>query len=251
MILADVRHRLTRDDAQVALRLVGRESDEAYAQAETALRDAGIDVLLDDPRLLAALLEPHPSTRAANHPAMHASDILFMYVVVRHALLAAEMSDRVMADYISSLLVHFGRRDRAWRLGDTDDATYDSLVAISAEIETSDARRSFLARVHLGNHALWLSGVFPDSIAYRRARRGGPDLDYYESLGRRGFELAAGHRLAAEYGVVQLFGTVAEHFARVRVALNTVSDTLLFPHGNSPDRILRQVSNSVRLRASA
>lgn len=250
MILADVRHRLTREDAQVALRLVGGDSDEAYAEAEAALRDAGFDVLLDDPRLLAALLDPRPATRAPGHAAMHASDILFVYVVVRHALLAAEMSDRVIADYISSLLVHFGHRDRAWRLGETDDATYDTLVAISAEVETTDARRSFLARVHLGNHALWLSGIFPDSIAYRRARRGGPDLDYYESMGRRGFELAAGHRLASEYGVVQLFGTVAEHFAQVRIALNGISDTLLFPHQSSPDRILRQVSNSVRLKSA-
>jgi len=251
MILADVRHRLTRDDAQVALRLVGRESEMAYASAEAALRDAGIDVLLDDPRLLDALLDPHPATRTAGHPAMHASDLLFVYVVVRHALLAAELSDRVVADYISSLLVHFGRRDRAWRLGDNDDATYDTLVAISADVATTDARRSFLARVHLGNHALWLSGVFPDFIAYRRARRGGPDLEYYESLGRRGFELAADHRLAAEYGVVSLFAAVAQHFARLRIALNGISDTLLFPDNSSPDRILRQVSNTVRLRASA
>jgi hypothetical protein len=246
MILADVRHQLTRDDAQVALRLVGRDSPDAYADAEAALRDAGIDALLDDPRLLSSLLDTRPSARAASHPAMHVSDALFLYVVVRHALLAVNMSDRVLADYVSSLLVHFGRRGRAWRLADTDDETYDTLAAIVADAEVADARRAFLARVHLGNYALWLSGLFPDNIAYRRARRGGPDLEYYDTLGRRGFELAAAHRLAAEYGVVQLFAAVAQHFERVRSALNTVSDTLLFPHSTSPDRILRQVSNTVR-----
>jgi len=41
--------------------------------------------------------------------------------------------------------------------------------------------------VHLGNYSLWLAGLFPDYIAARRSRKGGPDLPYYDELGRQDF----------------------------------------------------------------
>ena len=56
MILANVRRHLTRDDAQLALRLVSRGSSAAHAAAEDRLRDEGLDTLLDDPRLLEGLV---------------------------------------------------------------------------------------------------------------------------------------------------------------------------------------------------
>ena len=79
-------------------------------------------------------------------------------------------------------------------------------------------------QTHLGNYALWLSGIFPDYIEQRHWRRGGPDLDYYEEMGRRGFQLAADHRLAEEHGLATLYATAAERFGVLRTALNTVSD---------------------------
>jgi hypothetical protein len=65
-------------------------------------------------------------------------------------------------------------------------------------------------------------------------------------MGRRGFELAASHRLAGEYGMAQLYTAAAEHFAMLRIALNDISDSLLFPNISSPDRLMRQVSNEAR-----
>ena len=65
MIFANVRAQLTRDDAQLALRLVARGSAGEYDHAEARLRDDGIDTLLDDPRLLAALLEAPQGAHAS------------------------------------------------------------------------------------------------------------------------------------------------------------------------------------------
>lgn len=56
MILADTRHRLTRDDAQLAARLLATDSGEDLATLESRLADEGIDVILDDPRLPGVLL---------------------------------------------------------------------------------------------------------------------------------------------------------------------------------------------------
>jgi hypothetical protein len=238
LILANVRSRLGREDAQLVVRLVARGSTRALDEAESTLANQGLDPLLDDERLLEGLLQSRQGA--------HASFALFAYVLVRHALRNAGEDDRVMADYVSSILLHFGLRQRAQQLGDHDDATYDTLASIGEEVDGNDGGRSFLARAHLGNYALWKSGLFPDHIEHRRWRRGGPDLDYFESMGRRGFRLAASHRLAGEHGLTPLFLAAAERFPVLRLALNRVSDRLLFPHVHTPERLMRQVRDEAR-----
>jgi hypothetical protein len=240
MIVANVRRSLTRDDAQLAVRLIGRGSADAQSAAEGVLREDGIDGLLDDPSLLGALME-HPLGARASLP-------LFCYVVVRNALRQNGETDRSMADYTAAIVLHFGARDAAHRIGAADDERYDTLAALLRDAESADARRAFLVRAHLGNYALWLSGLFPDHIEHRRWRRGGPDLDYYEAMGRRGFQLAADHRLAHDYGMAALFQCAAERFGRLRAALNAVSDAMLFPTIHTPERLMRQVRDEARWR---
>jgi hypothetical protein len=240
MILAYTRHRLTRDDAQLAARLLATEIGEDARVLESRLADEGIDAILDDPRLPGALLR---QPRGA-----HASLALFTYVMVRQALRRAGEDDRGIADYVSAIVLNFGLRDRAHRIALTDDERYDAIVELCQDLDDPDARRRFLVQTHLGNYALWLSGIFPDFIEQRRWKRGGPDLEYYEEMGRRGFELAADHRLAEANGMAELYSNVAEHFGTLRAALNSVSDTLFFPAVHSPERLMRQVRDNARWR---
>src|SRR5881396_3739511 len=101
--------------------------------------------------------------------------------------------------------------------------------------------RAFLLRAHLGNYSLWLAGLFPDYIAARRSRKGGPDLPYYDELGRQGFRLAAQHRLAEHLGVATIYRSAAERFPTLRVAFNRLSDRVFFPNVSTPDKILRNL----------
>ena len=247
MIRADVRARLGRQDAQLALRLLAGGDGDAYAHWARVLSDAGLDAILDAPALAAAL--------RARGLGAQASLPLFCYVVVRHALRAAGEGDLRLADYLASLVMHFGLRDRARRVGEADDEVYtslaDLLAAAEAEHGRADPQRALLVRAHLGNYVLWVSGLFPDHVEARRWRRGGPNLDYYEAMGRHGFRLAADHRLAAEYGLASLFAAAAERFAVLRTALSAVSDTLLFPHRHSPERLMRQVRDAARWRQAS
>ncbi len=240
MILADARRHLTRRDAQLAARLIASDSGAELELLEARLADEGIDVLLDDPRLPAALLQ-QPRGALASLP-------LFMYVMVRQALRRAGEDDRVMADYVTSVLLHFALRGRAERVAEGDDEVYTALFELYDDVNDPDARRSFLVRTHLGNYALWLSGLFPDRIEYRRWHRGGPDLQYYEELGRRGFQLAADHRLAEQHGLATLYATAADRFGLLRTALNGVSDSLFFPNLHTPERLMRQVQDEARWR---
>jgi hypothetical protein len=240
MILADTRHRLTRDDAQLAARILARDSGQELSELESRLTDEGIDSVLDDPRLAGALLR---DPRGA-----HASFALFAYVMVRHALRQAGESDRGLADYVSAIVIHFGFRDRAHRIAESDDEIYHALVELVADLDDPDPRRSFLVQTHLGNYSLWLSGIFPDHIEQRWRRRGGPDLEYYEEMGRRGFQLAADHRLAEAHGLARLYANASERFGVLRTALNHVSDSLFFPSVQTPERLMRQVRDDARWR---
>ncbi len=240
MILANTRHLLTRTDAELVSRLIARDSDVELSSVQQELGDHGIDAVLDDPRLHAALLRSRQGA-CASLP-------LFAYVIVRHAMRRLGEEDRTLADYVAAVFVHFSVRGRAHQIAEADDQVYETLAALAADLDDPDGRRSFLVRSHLGNYALWLSGLYPDYVEHRRWRRGGPDLDYYEEMGRRGFRLAADHRLAENHGLSSLYERAAERFGLLRAALNEVSDALLFPNQSSPERLMRQVTTESRWR---
>jgi len=243
MILANTRQHLTRNDAQLAMRILARGSDADLEELQVRLANDGIDALLDDPRLPIALVQSPSGT--------HASFPLFAYVMVRHALRRLGEGDRSLADYVAGIVVHFGLRNRATRVGESDDQVYAALADLYHDVNDPDARRSFLVRAHLGNYALWLSGIFPDHVELRRWNRGGPHLGYYEEMGRRGFQLAAEHRLAEEHGLAPLYSAAADRFALLRLALNSLSDWLFFPNVQTPERLMRQVKDETRWKLAS
>ena len=238
MILSNARHGLSREDAQLAVRLVARDSDDELERMQQRLVDEGIDAILDDDRLPGALLRSRFGA--------YASLPLFLYVMVRHALLRAGERDRSLSDYLAAVMLAFGARGRAARISEADDEVYDTLAGLLDDVNDRDPRRAFLVRVHLGNQALWIAGLFPDYVQQRKWQRGGPDLEYFEELGKRGFELAAEHRIAEQYGMAEVYASVAARFGLLRVALNSVSDTLLFPNVHTPERLMRQVEDEAR-----
>jgi len=221
MIRANTRGRLTAADLQLVILLLSRGSAHRRVDLERRLRAEGPDSLLDAPELFERLL----TVRSMLLP----SEALFFYVVVRHALRTSGLNDREVADYLSAVLLEFGQRDRAWRVDWNDDQRHRYLVDILSDLDATVGDRRFKIMVHLGNYALWLSGLFPDYIAARRIRKAGPDVAYYEALGSRGFGLASDHALAEEYGLDTVLRTAAERFPALRTALNAVSDRLLFP----------------------
>lgn len=221
MILANTRGRLDAEDLSLVLLLLSRGSPVRRAGFERRLEAEGPDPLLDEPALADGLLE----VRSLVLP----SPALFFYVVIRDLLRRSGVDDRDLADYLAALLIEFGRRDRAFRVDWHDDQVHRYLVDIVADLEASEGDRRFQVMAHLGNFALWLSGLFPDYIAARRLRKGGPDLSYYDTLGRRGFELASDHVLADRYHLDGVFRAAADHYDEVRRTLNLLSDRLLFP----------------------
>jgi len=235
MILANVRGRLRAQDLRVVATALAGGDVRRREDYERLLLEEGPDRLLDHPGLLEALL----AIRTLIVP----SPLLFAYVAVRHTLLAAGVIDRDLADYLAALLLEFGDHDRSTRVRRHDDQTYAYLVDIVGDLTGLDdtGERGFLLRAHLGNYSLWLAGLFPDFIEARRSRKGGPDLPYYDELGRQGYQLASQHHLAGSYGVAEIYRNAAERFPTLRAALNRLSDQVFFANVTTPEKILRNL----------
>lgn len=232
MIKPNVRASFGRREAELLLALVGPGGEER-------LREQGLDALLDDVTVLRELVRRDGISRA---PAP-----LLFYLMVRHALLQREIADRQMADYTAAVLLEFGMAGRAFRVDGGEGEPFFYLADILQAIEQSRGEREFLLRLHLGNFALWLGGMFPDHITHRVQRRGAPGLRYYDDLGATGFRTAAGSEMAMRAGLGDLFLRCADRFQDVRAALNSLSDAVFFPRAKDPvDRVLRQVSDDFR-----
>jgi hypothetical protein len=206
VITADARSRITPKDLDLLASCLGSSS-----------RPMSLDAVLDRREIASFLLNtamPGPSAS------------LLFYVLVRHSLLDVGVEDPTVADYFAAMLREFGHHARATRVDDVDDHDHHYLVDILADLSASTGVRQFKVSVHLGNYALWVAGVFPERVAAQRIRRGGPDLDYYESLGGRGYSEASEHHLAERTGLEDVLRTAADRIHDVRVALNRVSAQL-------------------------
>lgn len=238
MILPNVRAAFGRAEAGYLIWLLTRGSEAAREREERRLAEEGFDAILDDPRTFNALL-------ANDHGLSTAPQNVVFYVLVRHALLEHGITDRTLADYISALLINYGQGRRAYRIDDGEATDYAYLIDLITAAENAKGHHAFLLQAHLGDFALWISGLFPDFITARVQRRGAPPIAYYESLGASGYRSAANYNEAARSGMTQVYRGCADAFPDLRVALNSISDRHFFPaRGASIERLLRQVADS-------
>jgi len=234
MILPTIRASFGRQDALHLVDLLGRRDTELRDAAMARLEESGVDSLLDDPRVLNALL---------TEPDVNAPPELIFYALARQALLEGGIDNPQVADFVASLLVGFGKARRAYRISDSDAEEFHYLVDMVAELASAEERRAFLLRTHMGDFSLWLSGLFPDYLEARMRRRGGPPLDYYERMGSTGYRMAAESPQAAPLGLEHLYRDMSQDFTGVRWALNRIADRYLWPSGGDPvARLLREVS---------
>jgi hypothetical protein len=241
MIVPNVRSTCGRSEAALLIWLLTKGQEQERDRLEQRVREEGLDPILDDPRTFNAVMAGREFSSAS-------SGVVF-YLLVRHALLEDGVADRLLADYLAALLLAFGNARRAFRVED-DEHEFHHLVDILAAGHESGGDRAFLLRAHLGEFALWLSGVFPDHITARVQRRGAPGLAYYDELGSFGYRSAARFYRAEEHGLSRVYETCADTFPTLRSALNRIADRHLFPAtGDRIERLLRQVADTFRRSA--
>ncbi len=147
-------------------------------------------------------------------------------MLARHVFQQAGIGDRKLCDYVGSLLEVFSRASllRNAHVSAACATQYISDMLIALQRVTPE--QAFLLRAHVGNYSLFVSGIFHENTQ-RRSLRGGPDVKFFEQIGRTNFQLVASHATARRCELDDVFESLADQFREVRLALNRLSDQLL------------------------
>jgi hypothetical protein len=219
LIQPNCRAQFTAQDVEFVLEVLGRRIGTAECLVKLLADEESRDLILDDETLFRALLERRGCLRVSSR--------LYFYVLVRHVFKKSDIDDRGVADYVAEVLAAFSdaRRSRCMIPGQPNPLDY--VFEMMSALQAADERTSFLLRMHIGNHSLFLSGVFPERIRFRAEVRGAPDITYYEQLGSTHYGIAGDHRLAQRYQMEGILKTLSERFRATRRALNDMTDRLI------------------------
>jgi len=219
VIQPNCRIQFTAEDIAFIIAALGRKAGDAESLVKLLTDEEARDLILDDERLLHALLEARGCLRVSAH--------FYFYVLVRQVFRRASLDDRRVADYVAELLAEYSALERTRCPVRGPEGELNYFFELLAALQGADDFTTFQLRAHIANHSLFLAGVFPDRIRARAEQRGFPGMRYYEELGRTNFQLASGHRLARRHDLSRIFALLAERFQTTRLALNDMGDRLL------------------------
>ncbi len=218
MIRANCRERFTAADFDFVVRTLAR-SEPDHVSLVDLLSDAETrDAVLDHPRVIDAILS------SCAH--LSISSQFYFYVLARHVLRQAGITDRKLCDYVASLLETFSRVSRLQSPHAIEYRGQQYISDMLIALTRATPEQAFLLRAHVGNYSLFVSGIFHEN-AHRRSLRGAPDLSFYEKIGRTNYQLVAAHATARRCELSEIYEELADRFREVRLALNQLSDQLL------------------------
>jgi len=177
-----------------------------------------LDELLDGDKLYRAILDLGQC--------VDISLPFYFYVLTRHTLLRHGIDDRELADYVAALLADFALHPRMHQPVEGEPAK-DYYFELLQAVNDSQGEKRFLLTVHIGNRALFETGMLHHAVEERERRRAAPGIEFLEELGSGFFKEAARQSLADHFGLVTLFLTLGQAFHLTRLALNQISDDVV------------------------
>ena len=117
---------------------------------------------------------------------------LFSQLVERHFYQDVSVRDPRVAGYVADLLTEFTHSENLYRLRDAQGRRLDDVGEMLLESDPLGPQGSFererAVRKHIGDYTLFMTGVFPESVAARRRRRAFARLDQLLDFVRAGKE---------------------------------------------------------------
>jgi hypothetical protein len=218
MVRANCRARFTAADFDFIVRTLARSQTDQVSLVDLLSDVETRDSILDHPRLVDAIL---------NHCGhLRISSQFYFYVLARHVLQQGGIGDRKLCDYVASLLEAFSHASRLQISEETHHLAEQYISDILIALNRATPEQAFLLRAHIGNYSLFISGIFHENTQ-RRSMRGGPDIKFYEQVGRTNYQLVSSHVVARRCELDDVFEGLADRFRDVRLALNQLSDQLL------------------------
>ncbi|WP_210463559.1 MULTISPECIES: hypothetical protein [Rufibacter] len=217
MVLANCRAQFTANDFDFVASVLSSQKGQRISLVELLSDPECRDEMLDHEALPKALLSREGQVAVSQQ--------LYFYVLARTVLRRQGIEDRELADYIGALLWQFSSVQRMHSPHEKMPQQFHYIVEMLEALSKASAAEAFLIRVHIGNYALFLSGMFHAWIE-KRQQRGAPDSSFYESVGRSSFKTAANHKLAYQLELAQVYALLAEGFRGTRLALNELAQTI-------------------------
>jgi hypothetical protein len=137
----------------------------------------------------------------------------FFHTVARTTYGDLGLRDDAVVGYVADILTRFVRTETLYRLRDPGGRRLESIAEMLIETARPVDRalahpdREREMRRHVGDYALFMSGLFPEHVA----RRGG--LAYYQDQGRRAYRAVFEHDRARYRAGAALFAALSDRFA--------------------------------------
>lgn len=220
VIRPNCRTQFTAADYEFLSSVLPSQEDASKGLIRLVRDQDSLDLILDKPLVFRAVLDLRSCLRVSLR--------FYFYVLVRHVLIREEIHDRDVADYVAEVLSEFSLLQRLRNPNPNDDRHLDYLHEMLEALERMEEEEQFAMQTHIGNYALFMSGIFPGHLQRRVERRAAPGFRFYEELGAAHFRMAGNHYLARRMDMVSIFMTLGQAFHVTRLALNHLSEKLVF-----------------------
>jgi hypothetical protein len=164
-----------------------------------------------------------------NHPLRR----LFTELVEGHFFHDVHVCDAQAADYVSSLLTDFTHADTLYRIRNARGRRLDDVADMLLESDPLGPQGSFererRVRKHIGDYTLFMTGMFPESVAARRRRRAFPRLDLlldYVKAGKESYAIVSSFDQFEYRKEAPLFRRLSQSFELCVYGLNLVRKDL-------------------------
>jgi len=140
--------------------------------------------------------------------------------------------DAAITQYVARILCEFSESDKLYKVRDGDGRPIQSLEAmmlasdpVHGTAPSFDAERA--VRKHIGDYALFLSGMYPESMDPYRKRHGQQSYDELVRAGKESYYIVSQFDLEEYAGEAPMFRRLSGWFDRCIYGLRLVREELI------------------------
>jgi hypothetical protein len=173
--------------------------------------------------------ESNPASQSGSEPNSHPLTAFFQQAVRNSYEGRLGLHDPEVTEYVARLLCDFSRSEKLYELRDTFGrpvAELEQMMAAADPVHGSASSFDTERRVrkHIGDYALFVAGMYPESSRqHRRYRASFPDLVH---AGKESYYIVSQFNLFEYEKEAALFGRLSDWFERCILGLTLVREEL-------------------------
>jgi hypothetical protein len=232
VIQANCRAQFTADDFSFVVRVLAKSQRDAVSLVSLLSDEAERDAILDHDLIYNSVVD--------EAGCLEVSAAFYFYILTRRVLRRVSLDERALTDYVAALLLAFSHINQLRAPGEQGPTSrsFTYISDLMTQASNCAPEEAFLVRVHMADYSLFLSGMFAERVQAHVQRRGAPSLSFYEAVGQSTYLSMADHPQARRTELQEIFRLLGGEFRRVRLALNTLADTLFHLH-ETPSILIR------------